>query len=393
MKLLIVETASDQVMLLSIILKKLGYQFEIANSAEEAIDILHANTDIHIIISGWVMPGMNGIALCQHIRKHYQKHYIYFLFLTSKEDQESLISGISHGADDFLVKPVCVNELKARLVTATRIIQLEESLDEKNNLLQDSLNIMEEDLKSAAKIQQDLLIAPVKFGQVAFDWFFQASQYVSGDMFGYFPLDNDNIFFYQLDVAGHGVKAALFSFMLNNMISRQADLDLCWNNPEEFLFKLNEKFFGQYDHAMYFTMLCGTICQSTGVVTLSRAGHPLPLLVGAGEAKVIDVAGGLPLGILGNQKYTNTSIQLSNNEKIFIYSDGILACKNQYNEYFSEGDIMDVLSQFSNYSSLNQMLVEMNGFVQSWHKGGGFEDDVTYLSIEWKCSISRSRKL
>ena len=393
MKLLIVETASDQVMLLSIILKKLGYQFEVASRAEDAIDILYANTDIHIIISGWVMPGMNGIALCQHIRKYYQKHYIYFLFLTSKEDQESLISGISNGADDFLVKPVCVNELKARLITATRIIQLEESLDEKNSLLQESLNIMEEDLKSAAKIQQDLLIRPVKYGHVAFDWFFQASQYVSGDMFGYFPLDNDNVFFYQLDVAGHGVKAALFSFMLNNMISSQADLDLSWDNPEGFLFKLNEKFFGQYDHAMYFTILCGTICQSTGVVTLSRAGHPLPVLVGKDEAKIIDVDGGLPLGILRNQTYTNTSIQLLNNEKLFIYSDGILACKNQYNEDVSEDNITDVLSQLSNYSSLNQVLYEMSSFIQSWHKGGGFEDDVTYLVIEWKCSVSRSRKL
>lgn len=80
--------------------------------------------DCPIVITDWMMPRMPGVKLIQSIRQAEQTQYTYVILLTSKSQKSDLISGLASGADDFLVKPVDPNELKARLQTGRRISAL-----------------------------------------------------------------------------------------------------------------------------------------------------------------------------------------------------------------------------------------------------------------------------
>lgn len=90
----------------------------------EAFEKLKKN-NINIVISDWIMPEMNGLDLCTKIRDTNFKRYIYFIIVSSRNTQEEIIRGLEAGVDDYIVKPINYNELRARIEIGARIVNLE----------------------------------------------------------------------------------------------------------------------------------------------------------------------------------------------------------------------------------------------------------------------------
>jgi two-component system cell cycle response regulator len=76
----------------------------------------------------WVMPELDGPDVCREVRKRKEQSYVYMILLTSKESKEDVVAGLESGADDYLTKPFDPEELKARLRTGLRILDLEDRL-------------------------------------------------------------------------------------------------------------------------------------------------------------------------------------------------------------------------------------------------------------------------
>lgn len=81
-----------------------------------------------IVITDWVMPGMDGLELCRQIRALPSECYTYVILLTAQESKTDLVTGLEAGADEYLIKPINEAELRARLKIAKRILNLERSL-------------------------------------------------------------------------------------------------------------------------------------------------------------------------------------------------------------------------------------------------------------------------
>ena len=128
MKILIVE---DNVILSQNLAKNIsnwGYKVVTARNGSEAWNTI-LKDDIRLAILDWMMPGFDGITLCRKIRKELAKNkskYIYIILLTGKNQQDDIIEGLSAGADDYMVKPANLLELKVRLMNGSRIITLED---------------------------------------------------------------------------------------------------------------------------------------------------------------------------------------------------------------------------------------------------------------------------
>ncbi len=114
--------------LLEILLNKWGYEVTVASNGEEAWGALQDSSRPRIAILDWMMPGMDGIQVCQRIRQHDAPVPTYVLLLTAKQATEDVNGGFQAGADDYLPKPYGAQELKARLRAARRIIELEDQL-------------------------------------------------------------------------------------------------------------------------------------------------------------------------------------------------------------------------------------------------------------------------
>ena len=124
MKALIVDDDPITLMLLRDSLKYLGYEVTTARNGREALEHLDKE-QCRLVISDWIMPEMDGIALCRAIRERPIGGYVYIVLLTSKGGTTNLVEGYAAGADDFMSKPFEPAELNSRLRTARRILSLE----------------------------------------------------------------------------------------------------------------------------------------------------------------------------------------------------------------------------------------------------------------------------
>ena len=132
-KVLIAEDNAVSAKILQKNIKDWGYEVVVAQDGKEAWSTL-SDEEIRLAVLDWMMPEINGIQLCRKIRENNHQgvdhDYTYIILLTAKDDQKDLIQGFSAGADDYITKPFNNCELKARLKTGKRIIDLQRQLQE-----------------------------------------------------------------------------------------------------------------------------------------------------------------------------------------------------------------------------------------------------------------------
>jgi two-component system cell cycle response regulator len=105
-----------------------GYEIVTARNGAEAWNTI-LKENVRLAILDWMMPGIDGLSLCRKIRTELPKNkseYIYIILLTGKNQKEDVIQGLSSGADDYMIKPANLLELKVRLTNGSRIINLED---------------------------------------------------------------------------------------------------------------------------------------------------------------------------------------------------------------------------------------------------------------------------
>jgi two-component system cell cycle response regulator len=130
MKILIADDEAMSRRLLQKTLERAGYQVSTAENGREAADQLCGLGGPKLALLDWEMPKLDGPGVCREVRKKKEHSYIYMVLLTSKEAKEDIVAGLESGADDYLVKPFDTAELKARLRTGLRILDLENRLVE-----------------------------------------------------------------------------------------------------------------------------------------------------------------------------------------------------------------------------------------------------------------------
>jgi diguanylate cyclase (GGDEF)-like protein len=130
MKILIADDELVSRRMLEALLNMWGYEVVAVENGKAALELLKAPDAPRVGLLDWVMPGMNGVDVCRAIRRDRPEPYTYMLLLTAKDAKENIVEGLESGADDYLIKPWDPYELKARLRTGQRILQLEDRLVE-----------------------------------------------------------------------------------------------------------------------------------------------------------------------------------------------------------------------------------------------------------------------
>ncbi len=136
LKILIAEDDPVTAKILENNIKNWGYKVITTRDGAEAWRAVKDNS-IRLAIFDWMMPKMNGLELCRKIREEKKEKYLYIILLTSRDRHEDTVKGLSSGADDYIVKPFHHLELKARLETGKRIIDLENRLIQSQKQLEE----------------------------------------------------------------------------------------------------------------------------------------------------------------------------------------------------------------------------------------------------------------
>ena len=136
MRVLIAEDDAVSRTILRRSVKKLGHECLVAENGEAALNLYRSAPGFDLVISDWIIPGIDGPALCRLIREDKRDDYTYFIFLTALGDKGHLLAGLAAGADDYLSKPLDRDELQVRLASAYRVTRLHRRLAAQNEQLE-----------------------------------------------------------------------------------------------------------------------------------------------------------------------------------------------------------------------------------------------------------------
>jgi DNA-binding response OmpR family regulator len=113
-RILVVDDEIGALTLIGIMLERGGFQVLKAQNADAALETLESETP-DLFILDVMMPGMNGIELCQLLRQRDDTKDIPILILSARGDAKSVIQGIEAGATDYLLKPIFHHNLVAKV--------------------------------------------------------------------------------------------------------------------------------------------------------------------------------------------------------------------------------------------------------------------------------------
>jgi diguanylate cyclase (GGDEF)-like protein len=127
-RILIAEDDAVSRRLLETLLKKWGHEVVVAQDGLEAVRLLESRESPRMAILDWMMPGLEGVQVCQRIRQDTTRPYMYLVLLTARSQRDDLVRGLESGADDYLTKPFDAQELRARIHVGKRILDLQDNL-------------------------------------------------------------------------------------------------------------------------------------------------------------------------------------------------------------------------------------------------------------------------
>lgn len=397
---LVVDDSRLQRTILRTSLKKWGYRVAEVESGDEALAFCEEQHP-DLVISDWMMPGMDGIEFCRRFKALGSERFGYFILLTSKSDKSEIAQGLDAGADDFLTKPFSSAELRARLVAGERILKMERELTRKNELIKTTLDelkalytTIDNDLIEAKQLQQSLVRERYRdFGSAQISLMLQSSGHVGGDLVGYFPINDNEIGLFAFDVSGHGISSALMTARLagymssasreqNIAIERSMEGEFAPIAPKEVVARLNNLVLREMTTEHYFTLVYATVNLATGHVIASQAGHPHPLLQRADGAVEMVGAGGLPVGLVSDATYEQFELKLDAGDRLLIFSDGVPECMNETGAFYDDENVKRFIRNWHHKRGpglLDALLFELDTFAGACD----FSDDISAILLEF----------
>lgn len=189
------------------------------------------------------------------------------------------------------------------------------------------------ELQRAAEYVEDLLPGP--YGttsardacqkSIRIQTQYQPSNALGGDAFDHTWLDDNHLMFHLLDVAGHGIKSALLSVSILNVLRKRALRGADLYQPETVLAALNDVFQASDSGDDYFTLWYGVYNIKQRILTFASAGHPpAVLLTNAGEgyrATYLD-SPGIPIGLMPDSDFDVRQQKIASGSSLYLFSDG-----------------------------------------------------------------------
>jgi DNA-binding response OmpR family regulator len=138
MKILLADDDAIALAMVKKVLAKENHEVLLCEDGEAALALIR-HGGIRLVISDWNMPKMDGIDLCQQLRKTDGLAYVYLIMMTSRDTKDEMMVGLWAGADDFITKPIDPKELLLRVRKGERVINEFQASEAKCTAFQECL--------------------------------------------------------------------------------------------------------------------------------------------------------------------------------------------------------------------------------------------------------------
>ena len=243
---------------------------------------------------------------------------------------------------------------------------------------------IESELKVASDIQMSMLpkMFPAYPDRDDIDIFGQLTpaKAVGGDLFDFFIRD-EKLFFCIGDVSGKGVPAALVMAVTRAQFRTVSTHE---SQPDRIITRLNEAMSEGNDSNMFVTLFVGVLDLPTGRLRYCNAGHDAPILIGS-NIGMLPCDSNLPVGVMGDWKFTMQETLVDPFTTIFLYTDGLTEAENVIHDQFTEKRILDVARETLDAKNHKPDLLvgNMTKAVRDFVNGAEQSDDLTLLAIQY----------
>jgi adenylate cyclase len=211
----------------------------------------------------------------------------------------------------------------------------------------------------------------------------ETAKLVGGDLYDYFKLDEDRLFFLVGDVSGKGLPASIFMAVSKALyksaalrsggdigtVMQSAQREIARDNPE----------------ALFVTVFAAMLDLSTGRMEFCNAGHepPLARIPGKDRLESIHSVGGPPLCVIDDFPYESEFYTLSPGEVLCIVTDGVTEAMNIEGRLYGRDRLARIFARHADNAGAARLLETISEDVDRHSAGAERSDDITILVLKW----------
>ena len=341
-EILVVDDDAMSRRVLAQLLSAAGYNCRVCKDGAEALDTIHEKPP-SVLLLDFDMPGPNGAEVLRRLRSDQDPAVaqIPAIMLTAHGSEQSEVSCLQAGADDFVTKPVNSSVLRARIETQLRLRSMRRQLERQNDELEKWRRDLERDLAAARLTQQSLIPQkPLLLPGWQIATCYRPVIQVGGDIYGWLRMRDGRVLFWIADGTGHGAAAALLT-TLAKLLFHYGSMD--HDSPASLMEGVDNDFRSTFGARSFMTAMCVALDPATGQAQVVGAGHP-PLLVVRRDGTTESIPSvAPPLGLIKRAAFTETTIDLEPGDAFLLYTDGLLRWTKDERHRVTPGQLERVL--------------------------------------------------
>jgi sigma-B regulation protein RsbU (phosphoserine phosphatase) len=374
-QILIVDDDAASRALLMRMLSSAGYNCRETDNAIDALKLIHTEKP-DVLLLDFKMPEMDGTDALRQLRSDPNPDLAQLPVIMLTGHGESEVQCLEAGADDFVIKPVKIEVLRARLDAQLRVHSLRLQLQQQNKDLEKWRRDHERDLAAARATQQSLI--PLKVPQLT-GWeiatCYRPVIEVGGDIYGWLPIENDRWLFWIADATGHGASAALLTTLTKLLFHYGREQQ---DDAATIMEAINNDLRGIFAGRSFMSAMCVALDPRTGRASVVGAGHPPLLVTRFGRGTEAIPSSAPPLGLIEQSQFAATDLELNPGDAFTLYTDGLFGNAITGRLRSTPTQLAGMINPFATSA---EALLELMLKAAARDSGGSASDDVAAVVV------------
>ncbi|BCG64552.1 MAG: two-component system, HptB-dependent secretion and biofilm response regulator [Methyloprofundus sp.] len=378
-KILIADDSRSQCLLLTKILEQAGYQVFTAKDGLEAVR-LFKECHPDLIILDILMPNMDGLEAAELIKKELDEQYVPIIFITELNSNESLQRCIDVGADDFVHKPFRSVALMAKIHSLLYVKQLYlEQFIQKKQLIEYQQHLAQEEAIAATLYKNIIHAGFLEVPEARY--FLSPMALFNGDVFLVAKTPGNQLYVFLGDFTGHGLSASFGSGPVAEIFYGMTAKGF---GITEIIAEINRKMKNLLPINMFLAATIVAFFRDTETINLITCGLPDHYLCNSTSKKLRTIKSkNLPLGIVDSFEAHPLVLQVSADDYLYLFTDGVIEAENIQGEPFDASGVIESIKHARN--GYDAVLAALN----KHSKGLEQQDDITL--VELQCNVTNAK--
>ncbi|MBI3479671.1 MAG: fused response regulator/phosphatase [Nitrosomonadales bacterium] len=373
LRILVVDDTPANVALLRAALNRAGHTVIAAASGEQALELFVTDRP-DVVLMDVMMPGIGGIEATRRMRALNIERWIPIIFVSALSHRDDMVRGLEAGGDDYVVKPVDLVLLLAKINAMQRIAMLERRLHQANGELLAARDASEYELNMAKELMAHM-VRESSLPVPGVELWLQPAAELSGDLVITQKYCNDRDYVLLADAMGHGLPAALPLMPLVQVFSTMTSDGF---TVSAIVREMNARLKSLLPVGNFVAVTLLSVDRANRVLEIWNGGNPAALLLDAEGSLMRQFKSSHPaIGVLRGDDFDGSTelFQWSQQGWLMCYSDGLSDVRNAQGEEFGTERIMEASLGGDPVQALTQA-------VTAHLKGCAAHDDISLAVID-----------